>query len=176
MLLGPTEHVVPTRESRRIERRTARREKTPHFRTLIINRLSHPHCLFPTKKTRKKGQKAPFSEGRRMRLRLSNIRFSDMDDCHSPVGSSPVRAKWKGGRPFDFHPLLPRSASARACQRKNFVFLFAFCSLIRTSGYAEGTSARACQRKNFVFLFAFCSLIRTFAGEKREYYVLHTSY
>ena len=148
MLLGPTEHVVPTRESRRIERRTARRKKTPHFRTLIINRLFHPHCLFPTKKTRKKGQKAPFSEGRRMRLRLSNIRFSDMDDCHSPVGSSPVRAKWKGGgRPFDFHPLLPRSASARACQRKNFVFLFAFCSLIRT-----------------------------LAGEKREYYVLHTTY
>ncbi len=174
MLLGPTEHVVPTRESRRIERRTARREKTPHFRTLIINRLSHPHCLFPTKKTRKKGQKAPFSEGRRMRLRLSNIRFSDMDDCHSPVGSSSVRAKWKGGGvPLTFILCSPARLPLEHVKGKTSSF---FLHSARTSDFVEGTSARACQRKNFVFLFAFCSLIRTFAGEKREYYVLHTSY
>ena len=47
-------------------------------------------------------------------------------------------------------------------------FYIVFCSLFRTSGYAESTSVRKSKLKKQVFFFAFCSLIRTFAATSRD--------
>ena len=59
--------------------------------------------------------------------------------------------------------LLIRFWLRRGKDNKNFVFCFAFHSLIRTFGFAESTFALESNNKNFVFCFAFLSLIRTFA-------------
>ena len=48
---------------------------------------------------------------------------------------------------------------------KNFVFSFAFRSLIRNFGFAEFTSVRKSKSKKIFFSFAFRSLIRNFAGK-----------
>ena len=114
-----------------------------HYQQIIPSSLPFPH-----KKDPEKGSKSPFFRG--TSYAPSPVKHPIFGHGRLPFSRRFVARESeaeRGGRPFDFHPLLPRSASARACQRKNFVFLFAFCSLIRT-----------------------------FAGEKREYYVLHTSY
>ena len=63
MLLGPTEHVVPTRESRRIERRTARREKNAAFSDTHYQQIIPSPLPFPHKKDPEKGSKSPFFRG-----------------------------------------------------------------------------------------------------------------
>ena len=48
---------------------------------------------------------------------------------------------------------------------KNFVFSFAFRSLIRNFGFTEFTFVRKSKSKKILFSFAFRSLIRNFAGK-----------
>ena len=50
------------------------------------------------------------------------------------------------------------------------LFPFAFRSLIRTFGFAEGTCVRKSKGKKVLFSFAFRSLIRTFASKLRTKY------